>query len=181
MFSFQARHCLFSKESGMESKIIDKEVIPFNDQKVVNGLFIMAVSHIPPHIGWICNNHYYSYSTRGVIIKLPLKDQIRKVALINIPSVIIDLSNEIGEDASKSCFQNLGVLGYGDSCLRPINQLLDQDVDLMLFELMEKIEDKILKVYDINAGIKGHLSIPVYSKEVVNANIEKHLGLVENK
>jgi hypothetical protein len=151
---------------------------------IKTGLFIIAIDQVPPHIGLIVNNKYYSFSARGTIIGLPLENQIKKINRLKLASAIVEVDLSLNEEQVISSFQNLSMIEPGQSCFLPILDIFDSQLSMAvdgkyLFNFIPYIYsiEKVKNVYQLNADhlldANNAIELNVYGQEAINNAITK--------
>lgn len=172
----------------METKFVLKNILPFTGELENKAcyLIIQNVNNIPPHIGLILKNNYYSTAVSGVKTGVPSEIILKNIHAKNIPTLFIQLKEiVVMEPLANSIFNNYGPLNSSDkSCLFPIISLFNNALNLnlkaeFLFELLPELEklDLLDKSFSVNLSLENNkFELKNYSREDINFCISELNG-----
>lgn len=172
----------------MEAKFILNNIYPFTGELENNVcyLVIQNVNNIPPHIGLILKNKYYSTAVSGVKTGIGIESVLKNIQQKNIPSLFIQLNDfVVMEQLAESIFFNYGPLNDANkSCLFPIISVLNNALNLdlkgeFIFELLPELEklNLIERCYSLNMQLENKLfEFKNYSRADINFCISELNG-----
>jgi hypothetical protein len=138
-------------------------------------LWILHVDKIPPHIGISTFGSYFSLKANGKDEALPVEKLILLIRSKKIPTVIVELSEDIPLDTISVKFNQFAKAeDLNATCLTPIKELLAPKHSVSrLKDLLETLQltNEIQKVYGLNLAstFKG---IPFYTTDEIRKRLE---------
>lgn len=149
-----------------------------------NYLVLQNVQNIPPHIGLVIQNKYYSTAVAGVKTNLSFETVIKNIQQKNIPTLILELENiTISEEKLTNIFENYGPLNAPEkSCLFPIIEALSiifkQELKSeFVFELIPVLDSwkKLKNIYSLHlsTSFPHDFRLKEYSRNEINYCIDQ--------
>ncbi len=128
---------------------------PSSSEEKKHYLVLQNVNRIPPHIGLVVNNHYYSTAVSGIKTKMNLETVLKNIQQKNIECLFIELENITVEDESViGVFENYGLLDKPEkSCLFPVISVLKKAFQYdfrseFVFDLIPELQQQnLIKSY----------------------------------
>ncbi|CAG5084578.1 hypothetical protein [Parvicella tangerina] len=149
-----------------------------SDEMTGNYLVLFGVDKIPPHIGYVQNQYYYSKSSQGVKRKFDFNKVISSINRKGLPTIVIELN---GLSLDPDQFFIGSNLSKGESCLNPIKEMMGRSNEAIkevkyLFDLLDLLlkEGYIQKVEHLNCEkfiSNGSISLKKYTQEDIDKAI----------
>jgi hypothetical protein len=180
---------MFLKEKWMYNIETDENVCSFQLDNNLSYLCILNVKSIPPHISFICNGLYFSYSVYGVKLAANAQARIDVFSKKLIPTVLIALETKISLIDVNNEYSKHKELKINSSCLDPIKQLLlpkdliNLNNPFYLFDLLDCIKKNNLIKSTISINCKDVLNdkntiiLQKYTQKEIDSQIIKVLNL----
>ncbi len=159
-------------------KISSDEIVAF-DKLVLNHnctyLYVFHADKIPPHIGVVVNDLFYSVKANGIDLGLSIDKINSLIKRKKICTLIFEL-NRMPVKSIKEIFEDIdGKISTGDTCLTPISSAYYRDgghnkVGELLSDLNS--DEHILKIYGAYLPINFR-GIRNYSSREINERIDK--------
>lgn len=159
------------------SNFIFDNIIPIENQDFSQGnfLWIWHADKIPPHVGISVNGNYFSLKFNGKDDGIPTEITSKIIQKKEIPSLLIELKNDIQLDEIQSIFNRYEATESNKTtCLTPLIKLFDnQNVsklnDLLLFLSERQIIGSVLGAF----LPENYSCIPCYSVEQIHQRLKK--------
>lgn len=153
-------------------------------QEKKNYLVLQNIQRIPPHIGLVIQNKYYSTAVAGVKTNLPFETVLKNIYQKNIPTLILELDEiAISEEKLTEIFENYGPLNAPEkSCLFPIMDVLSiafqKDFTAeFVFELIPVLNEmkKLKRIYSLHlsSSYPHDFRLKEYSRNEINYCIDQ--------
>lgn len=163
---------------------INSNVSSFNLNKETSYLCIVNLTAVPPHISFICNGLYFSYSVYGIKLATDAQSRMDVFVKRKIPTVLVDLKLKFTVDEVYHEFNKNEELNTQDSCLNPILNLFEKaglkinSRPFYLFDLLEWLENSHLinSIFSIGCNDLangGTISLSKYSQKEIDQQINK--------
>jgi hypothetical protein len=157
----------FSKENCLQ--------MPFELSKGTY-IWVIHADKKPPHVGISASNLYFSLKIGGKDESIPDKEVLKIITKKNIPTIIVELSDEVDVSSVKELFSQYKSIDRSfQTCLTPIAQLLENSNQIFLInDLLQKYHSKNkIKSY---IGIRlpeNFTGIPLYTKETIQNRLKE--------
>lgn len=142
-------------------------------------LCLFGVDMIPPHLGIIADDKYYSTSAKGNRVGESVSAIWRRVKQGKISTLFIKLNVEIDKELLIEAFNNYPKLKSSQTCLLPIKDYLQKnninaERAKFVFELIPILQDLNLVEESFSLNVEsGSFELPIYSKEDIANRIVK--------
>lgn len=159
------------------SSYLFKAIQPFQMNDLdTNGLYIVLwyVDKIPPHIGLLKANNYFSLKYNGVDMGIPFNKVLSLVEKKKCKTLIVSVQQEIELQEIQASFQSFEKAQAGkNTCLSPVKSLLCKEKQAeikQLKDLLKTLEQhqQLGKVFSLNLNIEN-FELPYYTtKDIEN-------------
>jgi hypothetical protein len=156
-------------------------------------LIIFHADKKPPHIGLVWNLRYFSLTTKGFEVDLPVEEKLLIVEKRKIPCLIIELKATVHDSNNATnllkIFKSYGPLKPNDTCIAPITEYLESIYKVKLTGvLLHGLISELQKHALIERNYALHLlfsktntyELPQYDKSQITMRINR-LILLDNK
>ncbi len=170
------------------SDFLFEDLIPFEWEKFDDQSLYLVVWYaqkIPPHIGCVFQQAYYSKKVKGVDFAIPFKKTIQLIESKKIPTLLIQINHTITQAELESHF-----LDYKTnpqplvSCLAPLKSIFHQAENTEIQQLAHLLEflkknNQLSQIFSLNL-IHKSFALPTYGAEEIQKRLAQ-LAYVERK
>lgn len=156
-------------------KYIFSNIQPFENFDINKTyLVLFYVNKIPPHLGIVSGNKYYSITIKYVENGLKSDYILKLIQKKKIPTLFVELHKDISEQV-KSKFNTLEKINLkGTSCLKPIREIFDVKNANVIFDVLDYFDENRISYNVLSNNIaKIDYEIERYSRENVLNRIKE--------
>lgn len=152
-----------------------QHIEPLRQDTLQSGAYIWIwhANKIPPHLGISVDGRYFSLKYNGKDVDLDVRKTLNILCKKQIPSLFVRLEKTILPEKLNAVFQQFDkATSEGETCLRPILEVLDMEGKETIFELLNLLRERreCDLVYGINLPT-GYNGIPLYGKEEIRLRL----------